>query len=143
MFRCSTLWVSAAVVLLISPGSHRASAEAALALGISGDIAKDGYSLGITVNKDTEEKAREAALEWCRNHGSPATRSNCRVISVFRHQCAAEANDPEPGTPGVGWAIGADKETAEKMAMTGCLATAGRERQRFCAVATSLCDTRP
>ena len=135
--------MSAAIYILIVPWPYCACAEGALAIGISGDIAKDGYSLGMSVNKDTEEKAREAALDWCRNHGSPATRSNCRIISAFRRQCVAEANDPQAGTPGAGWAVGPDKEAAERMAMANCLATAGRDRQKFCVVATSLCDTKP
>jgi hypothetical protein len=110
---------------------------------MSGDIAKDGYSLGIVTNRETETEAREGALDWCRNHGSPVTRANCAIISTFHRQCAAEALDPKAGTPGAGWAVALEKETAEKTAMANCRATAGRDRQNFCEVATSLCDTKP
>ena len=33
-------------------------------IGIAGDIAKDGYALGIAVNQATEAIAREKALQW-------------------------------------------------------------------------------
>jgi hypothetical protein len=119
------------------------SAEGALAVGTVGNIAKDGYSIGITVNKKTSKEASATALEWCRTHGSERTRPRCNVITTFHHQCAAEAYDPKAGTPGAGWAVGADKEAAEKIAMSNCAATAGAERRSFCVVASALCDTKP
>ncbi len=118
-------------------------AEGAIAVGTTGDIAKDGYSIGIKVNAKTAALAAEGALDWCRNHGSERTRPLCKIISGFNHQCAAEAYDPAPGTPGAGWAIGVDKETAERIAMSNCAATAGAERRSFCVVASTRCDTNP
>ena len=133
----------AAICFFAMAWEDRAWAEGALAVGTSGDIAKDGYSIGIAVNKASPQQAREAALDWCRNHGSPKTRPDCKIISTFRGQCAAEAYDPEPGTPGAGWAIAQDPEEAERMAMADCKATAGRTRQKFCTIATkALCDTK-
>jgi hypothetical protein len=116
-----------------------ATAEGALALGVTGDIAKDGYSIGITVSSKSEQDARNSALNWCKTHGAKATEDKCQIVTTFHNQCAAEAHDPKPGTPGAGWAIAADKAAAEKMAMTNCLATAG-DRGSFCKVVTSVCD---
>src|SRR5262249_47309358 len=125
--------------------SSMAIAEGALAVGVPSNVAKDGYALGIAVNSATVDKASQSALDWCRNlkGASGKARSLCRVITTFQHQCAAEANDPKPGTPGVGWAVAADQETAERMALENCLKTAGRGRREFCVVASSTCDTKP
>ncbi len=119
------------------------AAEGALAVGTTGNIKKDGYSIGISVNKETSEIARAGALDWCRTHGSPTTRSFCKIITTFHGQCAAEAYDPKPGTPGAGWAVVPDQETAKKVAMSNCDATAGRNRRRFCQIANVLCDAAP
>jgi hypothetical protein len=130
---CLLIWSSAAM------------AEGALAVGVPSSVAKDGYALGISVNSASAEKASEVALDWCRHIKgvSDKAKSLCQVITTFRHQCAAEANDPKPGTPGVGWAIAADKETAERMALANCVGTAGRERRNSCVIASSICDTKP
>lgn len=133
-------------LLLMSLGILRpssAAAEGALALGITGDIAKDGYSIGINVNSKTAQDARDSALNWCKTHGAKQTEDKCQIVTTFRNQCAAEAQDPKPGTPGAGWALAPDKDTAEKMAMTTCLATAGKTRLDQCKVVSSICDTSP
>jgi hypothetical protein len=122
---------------------HGAAAEGALALGITGDVAKDGYSIGINVNSPSSQEARDSALNWCKTHGAKQTEDKCQIVTTFRHQCAAEAQDPKPGTPGAGWALAPDKDTAEKMAMTTCLATAGKARLDACKVVSSICDTSP
>jgi hypothetical protein len=131
----------AAVVLTLLP--HRAAAEGALALGITGDIAKDGYSIGINVNSKSNQDARDSALNWCKTHGAKQTEDKCQVVTTFHGQCVAEAQDPKPGTPGAGWAIAPDKDTAEKMAMTTCLATAGKTRLDQCKIVASVCDASP
>ena len=138
--------LNGAIVLLISLTAlspRSAWAEGAIALGITGDITADGYSIGINVNSATAQEARDAALDWCRNHGSTVTTAKCQVLISFHHQCAAEAQDPKPGTPGAGWAIAPDKDTAEKMAMTICFATAGKDRVGECKIVSSVCDDSP
>ena len=125
--------------LFVAAWSHGAAAEGAMALGVTGNITKDGYAIGINVNSDSEAKARNAALDYCKSHGSDVARAKCEIFATFRDQCAAEAEDPQAGTPGAGWAIAADKAAAEKMAMMNCLATAG-DRGSFCKVVTSVCD---
>ena len=120
-----------------------AAAEGALAIGITGDVAKDGYSIGINVNSKTAQEARDSALNWCKTHGAKQTEDKCQIVTTFRNQCVAEAQDPKPGTPGAGWALAPDKDTAEKLAMTTCLATAGKTRLDQCKVVSSICDTGP
>jgi hypothetical protein len=121
-----------------------AAAEGAMAVGITGDVAKDGYSIGMSVDYATEEEARKGAMDWCRNHGgSPQTEAKCEVIIVFQRKCAAEAQDPDPGTPGAGWAVADDLETAKKVALTNCRASAGKKRMDFCKVVGTTCDTKP
>jgi hypothetical protein len=122
---------------------HGAAAEGALAIGITGDVAKDGYSIGINVNSKTAQEARDSALNWCKTHGAKQTEDKCQIVTTFRNQCVAEAQDPKPGTPGAGWALAPDKDTAEKLAMTTCLATAGKTRLDACKVVSSICDTGP
>ena len=140
----ATLQAIAVISLTLLAMSAPAAAEGAMALGITGDVAKDGYSIGIAVDKQTKDEAREGALDWCRTHGgSPATEAKCEVIMVFHRQCAAEAQDPDPGTPGAGWAVAPDLETAKRIALINCRATAGTERMDFCKIVTTSCDTKP
>ena len=88
-----------------------------MALGVTGNVAKDGYAIGIDINSGSEAEARDAALKYCQTHGSTVARAKCEIFATFRNQCAAEAEDFKAGTPGAGWAIAADKAAAEKMAM--------------------------
>src|SRR6516165_9764445 len=133
-----------AVLGLALLAASPAPADGAVALGITGDVAKDGYSIGFGVDYPTEEKAREGALNHCRKHGgSPQTVAKCEIIAVFRRQCGAEAQDPKPGTPGFGWAIASDQETANNVALSNCRASAGRGRVDFCKIVNSTCDNTP
>jgi hypothetical protein len=125
--------------LFVAASLQGAAAEGAMALGVTGNITKDGYAIGININSSSEAEARDAALKYCQTHGSDVARAKCEIFATFHDQCAAEAEDPKPGTPGAGWAIAADKAVAEKMALTNCLATAG-DRGSFCKVVTSVCD---
>ena len=141
MFKRSTAVSLTAVccALAVAAWCHGAAAEGAMALGVTGNVAKDGYAIGININNGSEAEARDAALKYCQSHGSAVARAKCEIFATFRDQCAAEAEDPQPGTPGAGWAIAANKAAAEKMAMTNCRATAG-DRGSFCKVVTSVCD---
>jgi hypothetical protein len=130
-------------LLFLLSGLGSASAIGALAIGVTGDIAKDGYSLGATVNHDNEASARKAALDWCNTHGSKKTQGKCKVVEVFRNQCVAESLDPKVGTPGAGWAIGPDRATAENRATEICKASAGRSRRDFCRIEFYECVTKP
>lgn len=129
-----------AVSLLFAFPLDQAAAFGALAIGTSGDLKKDGYSIGYVSNHKSEQEARDAALNWCRTHGSQVTRKSCVVIQTFQKQCAAEALDPKAGTSGAGWAVAPDKETAERVAMYNCRATAGKDRVNFCEPGGTVCD---
>ena len=139
MFKRSVSSTAVCCALIVAAWSQGAAAEGAMAIGVTGNITKDGYAIGINVNSGSEAEARDAALKYCKSHGSDVARAKCEIFATFRDQCAAEAEDPQPGTPGAGWAIAADKAAAEKMAMMNCLATAG-DRGSFCKVVTSVCD---
>src|SRR5580692_4040742 len=139
MFKRSVSSTAVCGAFFVAAWCHGAAAEGAMALGVTGNITKDGYAIGINVNSGSEAEARDAALKYCQSHGSAVARAKCEIFATFRDQCAAEAEDPQPGTPGAGWAIAADKAVAEKMAMINCLATAG-DRGSFCKVVTSICD---
>jgi Domain of unknown function (DUF4189) len=95
--------------LIAAAWTQGAVAAGALAIGITGDIAKDGYSIGIATNSGTEQQAKDAALGHCKTHGGPLSESKCEIIVTFTNMCVAEAEDPQPGTPGAGWAVGVDK----------------------------------
>jgi hypothetical protein len=142
MNHSSWRWLPASLALfLLAPAL--AYAHGALAVGNTGDVAKDGYSIGINYNSATPEEARQGALSWCRSHGSPLTKPKCELLFTFQHQCVSEAQDPKVGTPGVGWALGSTKEEAEKVALSNCRLTAGKARQQFCKIVNSVCDTTP
>lgn len=130
---CGALWAY---------GADRAQAEGAIAIGSTGSVAKDGYSIGINVNSSTEADAKRQALAWCRSHGSQVTQRECKIVTTFCHQCPAEAEDPKDGTPGFGWAVVADEASAKSVAIDHCPATAGNRRE-FCKVVNTLCDTTP
>ena len=81
------------------------AAEGALAIGLPGDVAKEGVAIG-WVHQLGQRAGRptERALRGCMDFkDAPAnTRALCRVIKTFRGECVAIALDPESGTPG--WA---------------------------------------
>jgi hypothetical protein len=119
-----------------------AAAEGALAVGASGNVAKDGIALGGAIDKPTKQAAIDQALETCRKYdGAPKMAALCRIVATFTRECFATAYDPKSGTPGVGWAIGPDKATAEERALAACQATAGASRRKFCKGSQSFCDT--
>jgi len=139
MFKRSVSSTAVCCALIVAAWSQGAAAEGAMAIGVTGNITKDGYAIGININSSSAAEASDAAMKYCKSHGSDVARAKCEIFATFRDQCAAEAEDPQPGTPGAGWAIAADKAVAEKMAMINCLATAG-DRGSFCKVVTSICD---
>jgi uncharacterized protein DUF4189 len=119
-----------------------ALAEGAIAIGATGNFAKDGFAFGAAIDKPSQEAAREQALTTCRRYqGAPKMAAICRLMFTFTRECYALSYDPKPGTPGVGWAIAADKPTAEDRAQKNCEVTAGADRRGYCKVNQSFCDT--
>jgi hypothetical protein len=118
-----------------------ASADGALAVGSTSDVAKDGIAVGTSINYKTAEEAREAALRRCRDYKpAPKAAAQCRSVGTFRGECYAVSFDPKAGTPGAGWAIASTKDNAEERALENCKATAGPGRADFCRIEESKCD---
>lgn len=137
------------VAALLIPQS--ASAFGALAVGVPTDVAKDGFAYGINVDAPTEEIARATALRNCKgtnpnsqvqSQSSSPARDLCTVVTSFHHQCAAVAEDPASGTPGIGWGIAPTLDVATRQALDNCMATAGETRKQFCARDAYNCDTK-
>ncbi len=116
--------------------------EGAIAIGASGNFAKDGFAFGAAVNKASADEAKQQAMATCKKYeGAPKMAAICRVVMTFSQECYALAFDPKAGTPGVGWAISDDKVKAEERAQKNCEVTAGPGRRDFCKVNQSFCDT--
>lgn len=131
--------------LALCAGASAAHAFGALAVGETLSVAKDGVAMGTSWNWGSAEEANDKALANChawKNKGAPLAADQCRVIATFHDECYAVALDPKPGTPGAGWSIAPDKETAEERALAHCKLTAGSERAQYCAVSESNCDTK-
>jgi len=134
----AALAVAAALGMGLTSAAY---AEGAIAIGASGDFAKDGFAFGASINKSSADEAGAAALATCKKYeGAPKMAAICQVVFQFSHECYALSFDPDPGTPGVGWAIAGDKETAEDRATKNCQVTAGASRRQFCKVNQSFCD---
>jgi len=141
----SRVAVAATCAAVLCAGSIAAHAFGALAVGETDSVAKDGIAMGTAWNFGSADEANNAALNNChkwRDKGAPKAADVCRVIATFHNECYAVSLDPKPGTPGAGWAIAADKETAEQRALAHCRLTAGSDREKFCEVSESNCDAR-
>ena len=132
----------AALALLAAAWPHAGRADGALAIGLPGDVARQGVAMGWVINYPTRAEAQSQALRHCRDFkdAPEQTRDLCKVVDAFRDECLAIALDPEFGTPGVGWAVAGNSTNAERAAMEKCMATAGRERQGSCRVTIARCD---
>ena len=137
--RLSSGALFAAACLLTSTS---AIAEGALAVGWTGDVAKDGLAVGTAINYATREAAIATAIEYCRKYDqAPRAKVHCKLVATFRRECYAVAYDPKAGTPGAGWAVAADKATAEERAIAICEASAGTDRQGTCRTEEAKCDS--
>src|SRR5260370_33969080 len=108
-------------------------ADGAVAIGLPSDVAKNGVSLGLTSNY-TEDEAKRRAMANCHDIGSKISKSLCKVLTTFKDQCATAAIDPQAGTPGFGWSLGANIQDPEKKALAKCEQTAGPKRRGACVV---------
>jgi hypothetical protein len=135
----STLFALALAAPLLAP--NPSGAAGALAVGSTGNVIRDGISIGDGYNYSTTQGAIERALTECRKIGGSASRANCMIVGTFEGQCTATALDPGRGTPGAGWSIAEDTQTAENRALANCQATAGVGRRGYCKITMSHCDT--
>lgn len=107
-------------------------AAGAVAVGQPEDIAKDGVAIFIFANANSLEYAKQEALAGCK--ALRTTRALCKIVATFRNQCAAQALDPQKGTPGFGWAVAASSREAIQQALSKCRDTAGPTRKDACTV---------
>jgi hypothetical protein len=131
LFSCTAIW------------SNHSIAAGALAVGVPANVAKQGFAYGFVNNKASANDASATALSTCRKPSpvkSDPARALCAVINTYHDQCVAVAEDPQAGTPGIGWAIAGDLHTAEAQALSNCEATAGPGRRAACIVDHSQCD---
>jgi hypothetical protein len=130
--------LSGCLMLQAAPGA----ADGAVVIGVPKDVAKDGVAQGYSVRAKTTEEANKVAMGYCEDvtKSSKVAVALCKVVKNFRDQCVAFALDPEPGTPGYGWGLGADKAAAESAAVAMCYGNAGVDRRPFCKAQASDCD---
>jgi Domain of unknown function (DUF4189) len=132
--------VGCAVALILLAGAA-ARADGALAVGSTGDVAKDGIAIGTSINYKGPDEAAKASLERCRDYKpAPKAAAQCRSVGTFKDECYAISFDPKDGTPGAGWAMAATKALAEQRAIANCQITAGEGRRDFCRIEESKCD---
>jgi hypothetical protein len=142
--RARRTWFFAVVGLGLLAAVGQPRAEGALAISQMKDIAKAGLAIGLSNNYGGKDEARKRALDECHAfvNAPKATRDTCAVVLSFRDQCVAISLDPKDGTPGFGWAVADKKETAQSEALSRCVATAGKSRQKFCQNSLVRCDTK-
>lgn len=142
--RARRAWLLAVVGLGLVAAGGQARAEGALAISQMKDIAKAGLAIGVSNNYDGREEARKRALDECHAFANAPTktRDTCAVVLSFRDQCVAISLDPKDGTPGFGWAVADKKEAAQSEALSRCVATAGKTRQKFCQNSLVRCDAK-
>jgi len=126
------------------PPAAAAASAGALAVALPADVAKSGFSYGYSNNNTDEAHAQAAALNACRTTKDAANdvnlRSLCKVVLNYSNKCIAVSMDPQAGTPGVGWALANDLQTAERQALAKCQETAGPGRRAACVLDHSACD---
>jgi hypothetical protein len=121
------------MIFAISTNSSRAAG--ALAIWLTDDVSRDGVELYSAVKYDTINQAKAKALAGCKAKTSKwSGNASCKIVATFKNKCAAEALDPKEGTPGFGYAIAGDSETAKREAIANCRKTAGNGREDACVV---------
>ena len=121
--------------------SNGSKANGALAVAMSKEGVKGGFSFGLSASYRTSGEARTKALGLCQQATQDEELgASCKVIEVFSGQCGAVAMDPHDDTAGVGWSIAADLQAARNQALSRCRQTAGPELAGACIVEDSRCD---
>lgn len=138
-------WIPAVLCAIISVISVPlpASADGVLAVGITKDVARDGFVIGYSVNKETLAEARERAMNSCRNvraENTEAAKKACAVVAEFKDKCVAIADDPKAGTTGFGWGVAPSRTEAISQAMDMCQKASSPDRTKFCRMAHASYD---
>jgi len=121
-----------------------AEALSAFAAAIPDNPSAQGLAFGAGYNYGTRAGAEARAMEECRKQaGSSALLvSLCKIVDHFDNKCLAISMDPQPGTPGFGWSIGANAAAANSQALANCRQTAGAARVGYCVISLTDCDTK-
>lgn len=132
MHRKALLGLIASAMFLTKIGPSMAAG--AVAAGVPPDVAAHGISLFTQVNDNSVKEAQQKALAGCHTVGSTTSKALCKIVATFSNQCAAEALDPQDGTPGYGWSVQDTSAAAKAQALVNCRATAGPTCQDACVV---------
>ncbi len=131
---CARL-VSLVVAIMLSPGI--AAADGALA--ITSNAVQDGVAYGFVRNFPAMT-AQAAALDLCRRmSNTQRTLASCRIVGLFTDRCFAIALVPQAGATTLAWAIEADRQSAQRKALTGCAGAVGDSADN-CQIVQSRCD---
>jgi len=141
-WRSGRICPAAALVVLQAAMLQPTDAKGAFALGLPDNVVQGGVAIGVGYNYSDREGAEARALKECLAQNAPAdTRALCKVVAYFDNECVSVAMDPQPGTPGFGWAVGNTADTAKNAAIQNCRATAGADRADSCVESLTDCDT--
>jgi len=115
------------LTLALTSAPLPALASGALAVGETGNIARDGVSVGVSEDRATRAEAREEALQICRTAEgvSQAARNKCTIVQDFQHGCVSVYADKQPRTPGFGWGYASTPLRAKWDALYACREAAG------------------
>ena len=133
-------------LVVVALTASTAWAHGAVAIGGNpAEAATKGIAVGESHNFDTKEAARARALQECLNYpDAPAeTTALCEVLDDYSHEWLSVALDPEPSTPGFGWAIAKTQKSAERNALNQCKASSSSARKPFCKIGLSSFDGTP
>lgn len=130
-----------ALAALFIAHAPSALASGAIAVGQTGNVAKDGLAIGWATGSVDRARAESVAKQKCLDFkdAPQRTRNRCRIVNTFDNQCLAIALDPKAGTPGYGYAVRPTLSEAKAEAISRCRETAGN-RGRYCVDTDSSCD---
>jgi hypothetical protein len=135
------VWVAMGLAAVTA---SQASAHGAIAIGgNTSEVAAKGIAVGDGYNYDSQADADARALRECEARRAGTAVGPCAIVTSFSHQWLFVSMDPAPGTPGFGWSIDADRDTAQSNALKQCQASSPDNRKQYCVVTQSDQDERP
>jgi|HubBroStandDraft_4_1064222.scaffolds.fasta_scaffold497884_1 hypothetical protein len=133
--------------IILSTGD--CGAESKVAIGLTGNVKRDGFLWGAA----SGETAEKTALGICRGttkleadkrpeKQTSVVHKSCKIVATFNDQCFVVVIDGDQHTPAtaVGWAVEADSATARRKAAAKCEATADKGHGVPCKVNGTYCD---
>lgn len=112
-------FATSAVCLIVALSPLSARAMSAFAAGVPDDVAAQGLAVGAGYNYSSREGAEARAMQECKTQkdATADVHALCKVVAYFDKECLAVALDPQAGTPGYGWAVGATAALANEQAI--------------------------